>query len=403
MRRSHQFPRRHLGVATALVVALVMAPSAASAADKAPLIGEGKQGQIKDQYIVVLKDGAANADAERAKKQARDAGGEVKHQYDSALKGFSAKLTPKALADLRQDADVAFVEADAVVTADSTLTQTGATWGLDRIDQPNLPLSLTYNYQQNGSGVKAYVIDTGIRSTHREVSGRVLAGATAIGDGRGAQDCNGHGTHVAGTIGGATYGVAKAVSLVPVRVLDCNGSGSTSGVIAGINWVTTDHAAGQPAVANMSLGGGASAALDQAVDASIADGVTYAIAAGNSNADACNYSPARTAAAITVGATTSTDGRASFSNYGACVDLFAPGQNITSAWATSNNATKTISGTSMATPHVAGVAALILSRYPTEDPATLRNGLVLDASANVLTDLGTGSHNLLLLVQGDLG
>ena len=403
MRLSQQFPRRRLGVATALVVALIVAPSAASAADKAPLIGEGKKGQIKDQYIVVLKDGTANDDSERAQKQARDAGGEVKHQYDSALKGFSAKLTPKALADLRQDADVAFVEADAVVTADSTLTQTGATWGLDRIDQSNLPLTSTYTYQQNGSGVKAYVIDTGIRSTHRELSGRVLAGATAIGDGRGAQDCNGHGTHVAGTIGGTTYGVAKAVSLVPVRVLDCSGSGSTSGVIAGINWVTTDHGAGQPAVANMSLGGGVSAALDQPVDASIADGVTYAIAAGNSNADACNYSPARTAAAITVGATTSTDARASFSNYGACVDLFAPGQNITSAWATNNNATNTISGTSMATPHVAGAAALVLSSNSTWTPAMVRDDLVSDASANVLAGVGMGSPNLLLWVPRDLG
>src|SRR5262245_50091976 len=295
-----------------MVLALVVAPAAAHAdkpatPDQAPLIGEGKQGQIKDQYIVVLKDGAADTDTERAKKQARDDGGDVKHQYDSALKGFSAKLTPKALADLRQNADVAFVEADAVVTADAAVTQTGATWGLDRIDQQNLPLDSSYTYAQSGAGVKAYVIDTGIRSTHTEFSGRVLPGAYAINDGMGTQDCNGHGTHVAGTIGGATYGVAKAVSLVPVRVLDCNGSGSTSGVISGVNWVTTDHAAGQPAVANMSLGGGASAALDQAVDASIADGVTYAIAAGNSNDDACGYSPARTAAAITVGATTSTD------------------------------------------------------------------------------------------------
>jgi subtilisin family serine protease len=384
------------------VLALVVAPGAAHAADKAPLIGEGKQGQIKDQYIVVLKDGATQADAERTKKQARDAGGDVKHEYDSALKGFSAKLTPKALAALRQDTDVAFVEADAVVTADWTGIQAGATWGLDRIDQPTLPLNASYNYHQNGAGVKAYVIDTGIRTTHKEFGGRAGGGATAIADGRGAQDCNGHGTHVAGTIGGATYGVAKAVSLVPVRVLDCSGSGSMSGVIAGVNWVTNDHAAGQPAVANMSLGGGVSAALDQAVAASIADGVTYAIAAGNSNADACNYSPARTPAAITVGATTSTDARASFSNYGGCVDLFAPGQSITSAWATSNTATNTISGTSMATPHVAGVAALFLSRYTTTDPATLRDRLVNDASANVLAGVGTGSPNLLLWVPRDL-
>ena len=205
--------------------------------------------------------------------------------------------------------------------------------------------------------MKAYIIDTGIRTTHSQFGGRAISGYDAIDGALPAADCNGHGTHVAGTVGGSTYGVAKAVSLVAVRVLNCSGSGSTSGVIAGIDWVTGNHQAGQPAVANMSLGGGASSSLDTAVRNSIADGVTYALAAGNDNTNACNSSPARTAEALTVGSTTSSDARSSFSNYGTCVDIFAPGSSITSAWHTSDTATNTISGTSMAAPHVAGAAA----------------------------------------------
>jgi subtilisin family serine protease len=246
--------------------------------------------------------------------------------------------------------------------------------------------------------VTAYVIDTGIRFSHSQFNGRATSGFDAV-DGGSADDCNGHGTHVAGTIGGSTYGVAKGVTLVAVRVLSCSGSGTTSGVISGVNWVTSNHQAGRPAVANMSLGGGVSTALDTAVRNSIADGVTYAIAAGNSNANACNASPARVSTALTIGATDSSDRRASFSNFGTCVDWFAPGVSITSAWWTSNTATNTISGTSMATPHTAGVAALYLQTSPTASPATVRSALVANATAGVVVNRGNGSPNALLFTN----
>jgi len=274
-------------------------------------------------------------------------------------------------------------------------TQSNATWGLDRLDQRDLPLNATYSYDKTGSGVTAYIIDTGIRLSHNDFGGRATSGYDAI-DGGSADDCNGHGTHVSGTVGGTTYGVAKGVRLVAVRVLDCGGSGSNSGVIAGVNWVTSNHAAGQPAVANMSLGGGVSTALDQAVSNSIADGVTYALAAGNSNANACNSSPARTPNAITVGATTSSDARASYSNYGTCLDVFAPGSNITSAWSTSNTATNTISGTSMASPHVAGAAAVYLEGNPGATPAQVASALSGAATTGKVTSPGSGSPNRLL-------
>ncbi len=219
-------------------------------------------------------------------------------------------------------------------------------------------------------------------------------GYTAISDGQGTTDCNGHGTHVAGTTGGTTYGVAKQVTIHPVRVLSCSGSGSNSGVIAGVDWVTANHV--KPAVANMSLGGSASSALDTAVSNSISAGVSYAIAAGNSNANACNYSPARVSSAVTVGATTNTDARSSFSNYGSCLDIFAPGSNITSAWYTSSTATNTISGTSMASPHVAGALALYLQTNPTASPSTATQALISNSTANKVTSAGTGSPNRLL-------
>ena len=276
-------------------------------------------------------------------------------------------------------------------------TETGATWGIDRIDQRNLPLSGTYTYTHTGAGVTAYIIDTGINTTHNEFGGRASVGYDAIGDGRNGIDCNGHGTHVSGTVGGATYGVAKGVTLKAVRVLDCTGSGTNSGVIAGVDWVTSHHSG--PSVANMSLGGGASTALDNAVSNSIASGVTYGIAAGNSNRNACNYSPARTATAITVGATTSTDARASYSNYGSCLDIFAPGSSITSSWIGSNTATNTISGTSMATPHVVGVAAQYLQSNPTASAATVRNALVANGTTGKVTSAGRNSPNVLLFTN----
>ena len=325
---------------------------------------------------------------------ARSAGATPLAVFTHALNGFTADLTASQVAALAQDPSVTRIEPDRVVGIDAT--QNPATWGLDRIDQRTLPLNSTYTYTVTGTGVKAYIIDTGILGTHSDFGGRVLSGYTAISDGNGTTDCNGHGTHVAGTVGGTTYGVAKGVSLVPVRVLSCAGSGTNTGVIAGIDWVTADHAAGTPAVANMSLGGSSSASLNAAVARSVADGITYTVAAGNSNTDACTSSPASEPTAITVGATGSTDARASYSNFGTCLDIFAPGSSITSDWYTSTTATATISGTSMAAPHVAGVAALLLSADATATPATIASRLLATATPSVVTDPQAGSPNLLL-------
>ncbi len=370
--------------------------SSASPARKNDKLHKKGAKAIPGHYIVVLEDYAAGEPGEFSQAgQLTDVlvsayGGKVNKHFNKAINGYAAEMTEDEALALSEDPRVRFVEEDQIVSINAT--QTGATWGLDRIDQRNRPLSGTYTYNYTGSGVRAYIIDTGIRTTHSQFGGRATVGFDAFG-GNG-QDCNGHGTHVAGTVGGSTYGVAKSVSLRAVRVLNCSGSGTNSGVIAGVDWVRANRQL--PAVANMSLGGGASSALDTAVNNAINSGVTFVVAAGNENQNACNVSPARTAAAITVGSTTSTDARSSFSNWGTCVDIFAPGSSITSAWSTSNTATATISGTSMASPHVAGAAALYLQANPGASNATVRNALVNGSTANVVTNPGTGSPNRLL-------
>jgi subtilisin family serine protease len=378
-------------IAVAIAVAAVAAPAAA-----APATGHiqlaGTTTAVPNSYIVVLKQ--PSSPRSRHDGLAGKFGGKVAQSFGASLNGFEVTMNEGAAKRLAADPNVAYVEQNQRVSLFGT--QAGATWGLDRVDQRNQPLNGTYTYPRDAANVTAYIIDTGIRTTHSDFGGRATSGYDAV-DGGTADDCNGHGTHVAGTVGGTRYGVAKAIRLVGVRVLDCAGEGTNADVIAGVNWVTQN--ARKPAVANMSLGGGVSTAIDNAVAASITSGVTYALAAGNDGANACNYSPARLASAITVGNTTNTDARNSRSNYGRCLDIFAPGTSITSAVHTSNTATGIKTGTSMASPHVAGAAALILSANPSATPAQVRDDLVAASTLNVVTSAGAGSPNRLLFVR----
>ncbi len=389
-----------LAAATAAATAMVMLPAGPASAQPVKIRHEGVKGAIAGSYIVVFKDAAVPKKQVRREtdRLAKSHQASVGFRYSSALRGFSARMTKFQARRLAADPSVEFVEQDRTVKISATQTPTPS-WGLDRIDQRNLPLNSSYSYPQTGSGVTAYIIDTGIRTTHREFAGRAVWGVNTAADGNNT-DCNGHGSHVAGTVGGSSFGVAKGVKLVAVKVLDCAGSGTYSGVAAGIDWVTANHAAGTPAVANLSLGAsGSESATETAVRNSIADGVVYGIASGNSNANACNFTPARVGEAITVNASTRTDSRASFSNFGTCTDIYAPGQDITSAWYRSDTATNTISGTSMATPHVVGAAALILEATPTSTPAQVWTTMLNNSTPNKITDPGTGSPNRLLYVS----
>ncbi|MEU4550655.1 peptidase inhibitor I9 [Micromonospora violae] len=384
------------GLALAVVAAATI--SSGGAASAAPSDGQklpralksADRGAIKDSYIVVLKDAKANP-AEvgtSATALTKQYGGAVTHTYTRSIRGFAARMNEAQAKKLAGNSAVAYVEQNRKVTKTDTQLNTPS-WGLDRLDQIFAPLNKRYIYPNTASNVHAYVIDTGIRISHQEFGGRASYGYDFVDNDPVASDCDGHGTHVAGTLGGTNYGVAKAVKLVAVRVLDCEGNGSYAGVLSGIEWVTAN--AVKPAVANMSLGGDASAVIDDAVEASIASGVSYSVASGNSASDACLESPGRAASAITVGATDEVDFRASFSNFGTCVDIHAPGHHIPSSVASSDTAIAKYSGTSMASPHVAGAAALALSANPTWTPLQVRNYLVYGGTRRVVRN--TAAYN----------
>ncbi|WP_405830179.1 S8 family peptidase [Streptomyces sp. NBC_00105] len=368
-------------------------------------------------YVVVLKDTGSRAPTRALTAEAADSGDEVGPVYEAALNGFAVRTTAARAAALAADPRVASVEPDVqfhTSTGDTAAApapapadtqpqaQAQAPWPLDRIDQRELPLDGSYTYPTRAEGVTVYIVDTGINTLHEEFGGRARFGYNAVFLGS-SRDCNGHGTHVAATVGGQTYGVAKGVSLVGVKVADCHGSGSLSALLKGLDWVVKDaaKAPGTPAVANMSMGGTPSHALDAAVIRAVASGITFTVAAGNDGEDACGGSPASVPQAITVGATDADDRRAPFSSHGPCVDLSAPGVGVTSAWKDSATATARASGTSMAAPHVAGVAALVLASGTARTPAQVTEALLRSAVPDRITGLPAGTPNLLLHLPAD--
>jgi subtilisin family serine protease len=393
-------PRHAIGLALVALalVACAEAPTAfddsADAARTAAAPAAGLRGAQTARYIVQFNDTESDP-AGLARQLVSANGGALRFAYTRVMKGFAAELPPQAVEALRRNPRIRLIEPDLEVTMSSAGAQSSPpSWGLDRIDQRTRPLDQQYTWANNGGGVHAYIFDTGIRSTHEDFAGRMGTGWSAFSDAVGTEDCQGHGTHVAGTVGGTRFGVAKGVTLHSVRVLGCTGSGSTSGIIAGLDWVV--RSAPRPAVVNMSLGGGFSSSMNTAVQNASAAGVVVVVAAGNSNADACTASPASAPAAITVGASTSGDAAASYSNWGSCVDLFAPGSSIVSTDYASNTAQSTKSGTSMASPHVAGAAAMFLAANPAATPAQIEAALAGNATADLLTNMRTTSPNLLL-------